>query len=98
MVSESLTLREVVERVLSYEDGLVLYIPASGKVSPDTAVIVDEYAGPRAAPPGMREMMSIEDVKTTLEAWSRYHPGKEATVDDGCAAVIYFHENDAYLP
>lgn len=92
------TLREVIDKIDGLADHLVVYIPADQALSADTLVLVQDYAGPGRAPSGMKSMMLVEDIKTTLDAWRRYHPGREPSPEEKVEAVIYFHLNDAYLP
>ena len=46
----------------------------------------------------MRYLLEVFLAKEVVEVWSKWRNGRNPTALDKCAAVIYYAENDAYLP
>lgn len=47
---------------------------------------------------GMEYLLEVFLAQEVAEVWRRWRPGREPTEDELCQAVIYYAENDAYLP
>lgn len=49
-------------------------------------------------PEGMRYFLEVDLVREAIEVWSKWRNGATPTLDEAVAAVIYYGEQDAYLP
>lgn len=47
---------------------------------------------------GMSYFLEVYIAREVMEEWADRHDGQEPTIDDKCRAIIYYAENDAYLP
>lgn len=97
-----MTLAEIVENLPNIDDILTIYIDKEVEPSPlsrATVVFVDpdENALP-AEVVGMKYLLEVHLARDVLEVWQEWRDGRRPTTQEKCEAIIYYAENDAYLP
>jgi hypothetical protein len=50
------------------------------------------------APGGWTYVLELWVAREVLEVWSAWRGGRVPSLAEACAAVVYYVENDAYLP
>jgi len=43
-------------------------------------------------------LLEVRTAREAIEVWGLWRPGQTPTVDDKVAAVVYYAQNDAWLP
>ena len=95
----TLVLSEVLANAYKYERHLVVYIAIDRDPVPDSEVELVDYEGPHTpTPSGKRELLSIEDIRMVLEAWSEWRGCRTPNDAERCEAVAFYAKYDGYLP
>lgn len=47
---------------------------------------------------GLRYFLELAIAKEAVEIWRAWRPGRSAALDDKLEAIVYYAENDAWLP
>lgn len=53
---------------------------------------------PPATAQGMRYLLEVWLAREVIAVWSNWRDGREPTSEEKLAAIVYYAENDAYLP
>ncbi len=96
-----MTLAELLEELDSLTDDLTIYAakaPAWSAAAPATACLEFGDAEAPGEAHGMSYLLEVPLAKEAVQVWSEWRGGREPTVEDKCEAVIYYAENDTYLP
>jgi hypothetical protein len=94
-----LVLRDVLAKTEHFAPRLVVYVAQDPELSPDSEVALVDYVGPATVkPPGMRHLLSLEDIRVVLDTWSKWRGGRVPNDAERCEAVAYYAKNDAYVP
>ncbi len=94
-------LADLLEQLDSFDDELVIYAEKNPNWSADSsAAVLPEPDDGRITGQmqGMSYLLEVFLAKEVLEVWSQWRDGRNSTALDKCEAVIYYAENDAYLP
>jgi hypothetical protein len=89
------------EQLDSLADDLTIYAEKSPTWSANSLAVVcpePEQGGLPDEAQGMSYLLEVFLAKEVLQDWDEGRGGRGATAQDKCAAVIYYAENDAYLP
>lgn len=93
------TLADLVDRLAALDDDETLY--ARQPWSPTSQAVCAEEGSPEAAAAvahGLDYLLEVSLAKEVADAWPGWRGGHGPGSSDLCAAVIYYAENDAYLP
>jgi len=96
-----MTLADLMERLDRLDDELTIYAeedPDWSADSPAVACPEPESGGLPDEARGMSYLLEVSLAKEVVQVWSEWRGGREPTVAEKCAAVIYYAEHDAYLP
>jgi hypothetical protein len=74
----------------------------TAKLSPELSspaiVDYDDEGMPPATAQGMRYLLEVSLAREAIAVWSAWRGGREPTLEEKLAAIVYYAENDAYLP
>lgn len=87
------TLLETVQHLSEAPADATLY--AARPWTPQSEAVV---ASADVAPPGMDYLLEVTLAREAIEVWSRWREGAAPTDADACAALVYYAENDAFMP
>jgi hypothetical protein len=96
-----MTLADLLERLDSLDDNLTIYAERNPNWSATSAAVACLEPGSGGLPDaatGMSYLLEVFLAKEVLQDWGKGRGGRGATAQDKCNAVIYYAENDAYLP
>lgn len=85
-----MTLRDVIARLEQFADDETIYAQAATPTA-EAVVTADE-----AAP--LPYLLEVSIAREAVEVWAAWRPGQTPSLDDKVAAVIYYAQNDAWLP
>ncbi|WP_112262448.1 hypothetical protein [Lentzea terrae] len=92
------TLRELLDRLDELDDDVTIYAAKPWTCESAATAAVQHSPEMRAAlASGMTYLLEVDLARDVLETWHEWRPGRTATSDDKCAAVIHYAEFDAYL-
>jgi hypothetical protein len=86
------TLRDVIARLDQFADDETIYAQSA---TPTAEAVVT--AEPDQAAP-LPYLLEVSIARETMEVWAAWRPGQTPSLDDKVAAVIYYAQNDAWLP
>ena len=85
----------------SLDDDLTIYAAKNPSWSMESLAVAcpepEDGSLPNEAQ-GMSYLLEVFLAKEAVQVWSEWRGGREPSVADKCVAVIYYAENDAYLP
>ena len=55
------------------------------------------YSRPSTAV-GLRYLLEVAVAREAVDVWGAWRPGETPSLEDKLAAIIYYAENDAWLP
>ena len=85
-------LREVIARLDQFADDETIY---AGSATPTAEAIVTRE--PEQDAP-LQYLLEVSLAREAVEVWAAWRPGQTPSLDDKVAAVIYYAQNDAWLP
>jgi hypothetical protein len=93
------TLRQIVRRLDEFDDDLTIYATKPWSAESEAAVEREPEGGafPKEAV-GMDYLLEVFLAREVLQAWMSWRQGRVPTEDESCEALIYYAENDSYLP
>jgi hypothetical protein len=86
------TLRDVILRLDQFADDETIYAESA---TPTAEAVVT--GGPEQAAP-LPYLLEVALAREAVEVWAAWRPGQTPSLDDKVAAVIYYAQNDAWLP
>jgi hypothetical protein len=98
-----MTLSQVVQRLDSYDDELMIWARARtdlADLTPDTeAVVAPELEDAEVwwEERGLSYVLEVDLAKEAIEVWRQWRDSAEPSAGQRCAAVIYYAVNDAFL-
>lgn len=95
------TLAELLEKIDELDDEATIYAEAQPnwtESSPSFAIVEPIDKPLPADDDPMQYLLEVELAKEVLEAWSECRNGRIPSIHEKCEAVIFYAENDAYLP
>ena len=96
-----MTLIELIDQLDSIDDDLAIYAVKNPDWSADSLAVVCPEPEDGSVPDearGMSYLLEVFLAKEVIEDWGEGRGGRGATAQDQCEAIIYYAENDAYLP
>lgn len=93
-----MTLRDVIADLNCFDANHVIYV---AQCTADANAVVDcesQDGDPPTSATGMHYLLEISLARDALRVWSEWRDGLEPTLDDKIKAVIYYAENDAFIP
>lgn len=96
-----MTLIELIERLDSIDDELTIYAEKNPDWSANSLAVVcpePEEGGVPDEARGMSYLLEVFLAKEVIEDMGEGRGGRGSTAQDKCEAVIYYAENDAYMP
>jgi hypothetical protein len=88
----------------SLNDKLTIYAEANPEWGPksEAAVILPNMDGDthpiEVAGVQLQYMLEVRIAKEVIKVWSQWRGGRKPTPEEACEAVIFYAQNDAYLP
>ena len=97
-----MTLRQVVERLDSYNDELMIWARVQTKddLTSDTEAVVASARQDDSSwweERGLSYVLEVDLAKDAIRVWRQGHDGAEPSAAQRCAAVIHYAVNDAFL-
>jgi hypothetical protein len=97
-----MTLRQVVQRLDSYNDELMIWARVQTKddLTPDTEAAVASAREDDSSwweERGLSYVLEVDLAKDAIRVWRQGHDGAEPSAAERCAAVIHYAVNDAFL-
>ena len=95
------SLLELVRRLNTLDNDLIIYAEANPEWSGDSAATVgpsDVNDSQLAEFQGMPEFLDVPLAKEIIDVWQRWRDDKIPTEEEILAALIYYATNDAYMP
>jgi hypothetical protein len=93
-----MTLREVVARLGDFEDDQTIYAESATPTARAAVEVEPEDGTAPSAAADLPYLLEIAAAREAIEVWKAWRPGQAPSLDDKLAAVIYYAENDAWLP
>ena len=93
-----MTLREVIVRLGEFEDEQTIYAESATPTARAAVATEPEDGAPPTAAAGLPYLLEIAAAREAIEVWKAWRPGQAPSLDDKLEAVIYYAENDAWLP
>lgn len=89
-------LKDVVLGLDGFPTHTYIFVPEDVvEVNASTPAILFGYDDPR--PAGWRYFLEVPTVRDVLAQWSYWHSNRPPSVDEACAAIIYYADHDAYI-
>ena len=93
-----MTLRDVIARLDQFEDDETIYAESAAPgARAEVAVEPDDGSAPSIAD-GLPYLLEVAVAREAVEVWRAWRPGREPSLGDMLEAVVYYAENDAWLP
>jgi hypothetical protein len=86
------TLRDVIGRLDEFADDQTIYAESAAPTA--EAIVADEAEGAVPLP----YLLEVTLAREAVEVWAAWRPGQTPSLDDKVAAVLYYTQNDAWLP
>jgi len=86
------TLRDVIGRLDEFADDQTIYAESAAPTA--EAIVADEAEGAVPLP----YLLEVTLAREAVEVWAAWRPGQTPSLDDKVAAVLYYAQNDAWLP
>ena len=93
-----MTLRDVIETLGSFDADQIIYVAG---YTPQAEAIVDYETSDGDMPAsasGMRYLLEVSLARDSIRVWSEWRDGRVQTLDEKVQTVIYYAENDAFMP
>ena len=94
----AMTLKEVMENLECFDADQTIYVSSN---TPDALAAVDCETADGDAPmsaKGMSNLLEVSLARDAIRVWSEWRNGRQPTLDEKMKAVIYYSENDAFIP
>ena len=86
------TLGELLDSIDRLDPSLTIYAPAARPLSADSPAAVGEGAD------GLVYLLEVALAVDAIEVWTQWRQGRQPSTADRIAAVVFYADNDAYLP
>jgi hypothetical protein len=94
------TLRQVVARLDELDEELIIYVEGRDNWSMSTPAVALSKMPDGDVPlerDGLRYFLEVDLAREVVEVWIEWRDGRVPTIEEACAAIIHYAENDAYL-
>ncbi|WP_406697693.1 hypothetical protein V5E97_02430 [Singulisphaera sp. Ch08] len=91
-------LTEVIEILEEFDVDQTIYVADN---APDAVAAVDyetDDGDIPASAKGMCYLLEVSRARDAIRVWSDWREGRQPTLDEKVQAVIYYAENDAFMP
>jgi hypothetical protein len=95
---ENMNLAVLLDRIDDLPDEFTIYVANTGELSPATPAVARSEPADGLAPSDMRYLLEVPLAREAIKVWSDWRHGRSPSSDDKANAVIYYGENDAYMP
>ena len=95
-VDTDVTLRGLIARLDEFGEDETIYADSATPTA--RAVVATEPDDGSAPVPGLEYLLEIAAAREAIEVWQAWRPGREPTLEDKLEAVLYYAQNDAWLP
>jgi hypothetical protein len=89
-------LRDVIARLDEFADDETIY--ATCATPSAEAMVAPEHGQVSPAVAGLPYLLEVSIAREAIEVWKSWRPGQRPSLDDKVAGVIYYAQNDAWLP
>ena len=93
-----MTLAEAIERLEEFDADQIIYAVNTTPVSEAVVDYETDDGDVPASANGMRYLLEISLARDAIRVWSEWREGRQPTLDEKVQAVIYYAENDAFMP
>lgn len=93
-----MTLAEAIERLEEFDADQIIYVVNTTPVSEAVVDYETDDGDVPASADGMRYLLEISLARDAIRVWSEWREGRQPTLDEKVQAVIYYAENDAFMP
>ena len=96
-----MTLGEVLTQLEQYNNRSFILVPLGSILCPSTPaklVVIPEDPGADLGVPGFDYFIEVYHAKDVLDTWRAWRNNRTPTAVEAIEAVVFFQENDAYLP
>jgi hypothetical protein len=92
-----MTLSDVIARLNEFDDDQTIYVT---KNAPDAEAEVNfpPDDGSMNSANGVHYLLEVFLAKEAIQVWSEWRAGRLPMLDEKIQAVVYYAENDAYMP
>lgn len=91
-------LAAILNQIDDMSGDLTIYVADTSQLLPTTNAVVLEAPTGDTAPSDMRYLIEVSLAREVIRVWSHWRGGRTPTSDDMVKAVIYYAQNDAYMP
>ena len=91
-------LTDVIQNLERFDDDQTIY---ATDTTPDADASVDYEADDGSQAPsanGMRYVLEVSLAKDAIRVWSEWRDGRQPSPDERMRAVIFYAENDTFMP
>jgi len=88
-----MTLRDVIERLDEFDDDQAIFAESA---APTARALVE--AEDASVTPELPYLLEVSLAREAIDVWQAWRPGRAPTLEDRLEAVVYYAENDAWLP
>lgn len=94
---------DLLDNINKFDDDSVIFVPINSRLDKNIEVlvsriiIIDKPPGIQT-PEGMKYLLEVELAKEVIQVWKSWRNGREPSPLEKYQAVLYYAENDAYLP
>jgi hypothetical protein len=86
------------DRIDNLPDEVTIYVANTGELSPATLAVARSEPAEGLPPSGMRYLLEVSLAREAIKVWRDWRHGRSPSSHDKANAVIYYGENDTYLP
>jgi hypothetical protein len=94
------TLGQIVARLDDLDEELIIYVVGRDNWTMSTPAMALPEMPDGDVPlerDGLHYFLEVNLAREAVEVWSAWRDGRVPTLDEACAAIIYYADNDAYL-
>jgi hypothetical protein len=90
------TLRDVIARIDEFGDDETIYAESPTPTARAAVATEPDDGSPPAE--GLEYLLEIAAAREAIEVWQAWRGGRQPTLEDKLEAVVYYAQNDAWLP
>jgi len=97
----AITLVQLIENLDQLDPAMTIYIqPGQGWTGASFAIACfpSQDGSAPAKAMGMQYFLEVSTAKEVVDVWKVWRGGQVPSLKERCAAIIYYAENDAYMP
>ena len=90
--------RDIIARLDEFPADETIYAESATPTARAEVAAEREDATAPTTTPGLSYLLEVAAAREAIDVWQAWRPGQMPTLDDKLAAVIYYAQNDAWLP